>query len=90
MILGISKAFTAELKRKVQNQGRSPNDLLMMPSHNPIVGETEKEALEKLREIESWIPKGYRVPKPQWMGCAEQVAEKIDIGIERALWISCS
>nr|WP_302057474.1 LLM class flavin-dependent oxidoreductase [Paenibacillus sp. Lou8.1] len=75
---GYLKAFTAELKRKVQNQGRSPNDLLMMPSHNPIVGETEKEALDKLREIESWIPKGYRVPKPQWMGSAEQVAEKIE------------
>ncbi|WP_348619728.1 NtaA/DmoA family FMN-dependent monooxygenase [Paenibacillus polymyxa] len=75
---GYLKAFTAELKRKVQNQGRSPNDLLMMPSHNPIVGETEKEALEKLREIESWMPKGYRLPKPQLMEAAENVAEKIE------------
>lgn len=45
------KAFTNELKRKVQNQGRSPYDLLMMPSHNPIVGRTEQEALEKLRKL---------------------------------------
>lgn len=72
------KGFTAELKHRVQNQGRSPHDLLMMPSHNPIVGETEKEALERLREIESWMPKGYRMPKPQFMGSAEHVAEQIE------------
>ncbi len=49
-----------------------------MPSHNPIVGKTEKEALERLQEIESWMPKGYRMPKPQWIGSAEHVAEEIE------------
>lgn len=72
------KGFAFELKKRVQNQGRSPNDLLIMPSHSPIVGETEKEALEKLREMESWMPKGYRIPKPTLMGSAENVAEKIE------------
>ncbi|WP_339303956.1 NtaA/DmoA family FMN-dependent monooxygenase [Paenibacillus sp. FSL L8-0435] len=72
------KASTNDLKHKVQNQGRSPYDLLMMPSHNPIVGRTEQEALEKLREFESWMPKGYRMPKPGLIGSAEQVAEQIE------------
>ncbi|WP_057914981.1 NtaA/DmoA family FMN-dependent monooxygenase [Peribacillus muralis] len=72
------KGFTAELKRRVENQGRSPNDLLIMPSHSPIVGKTEKDALEKLREIESLMPIGHRLPRPQLMGSAENVAEKIE------------
>ncbi|WHY54347.1 NtaA/DmoA family FMN-dependent monooxygenase [Peribacillus simplex] len=72
------KGFTAELKRRVENQGRSPNDLLIMPSHSPIVGKTEKDALEKLREIESLMPIGHRMPRPQLMGSAENVAEKIE------------
>ncbi|PRS35502.1 LLM class flavin-dependent oxidoreductase [Bacillus sp. NMCC4] len=72
------KGFTAELKRRVENQGRSPKDLLIMPSHSPIVGKTEKEALAKLREIESLMPIGHRLPRPQLMGSAENVAEKIE------------
>lgn len=72
------KGFTVELKRRVENQGRSPTDLLIMPSHSPIVGKTEKEALEKLREIESLMPIGHRLPRPQLMGSAENVAEKIE------------
>jgi FMN-dependent oxidoreductase (nitrilotriacetate monooxygenase family) len=72
------KGFTTELKRRVENQGRSPKDLLIMPSHSPIVGKTEKEALEKLREIESLMPIGHRLPRPQLMGTAENVAEKIE------------
>lgn len=72
------KGFTVELKRRVENQGRSPNDLLIMPSHSPIVGKTEKEALEKLREIESLMPIGHRLPRPQLLGSAEHVAEKIE------------
>ncbi|MGE1104164.1 NtaA/DmoA family FMN-dependent monooxygenase [Peribacillus simplex] len=72
------KGYTAELKRRVENQGRSPNDLLIMPSHSPIVGKTEEEALEKLGEIESLMPIGHRLPRPQLMGSAENVAEKIE------------
>ena len=72
------KGYTAELKRRVSNQGRSPNNLLIMPSHSPIVGEMEKEALEKLREIESLMPIGHRFPMPKLMESAENVAEKIE------------
>ncbi|MFS0891999.1 NtaA/DmoA family FMN-dependent monooxygenase [Peribacillus frigoritolerans] len=72
------KGYTAELKRRVKDQGRSPDDLLMMPAQNPIVGETEKEALEKWREIESFMPLGHRLPKPRFIGSAENVAEQIE------------
>ncbi|WP_172196598.1 NtaA/DmoA family FMN-dependent monooxygenase [Saccharibacillus qingshengii] len=70
--------YAAELRSKAAAQGRSPRDLLLMPSQNPIVGETEQEALDKIREIESWMPRGYRMPKPTFMGSAEQVADRIE------------
>jgi len=49
-----------------------------MPSHSPIIGRTEKEAMEKLKEIESLMPMGYRLPRPQFLGSAENVAEQIE------------
>ncbi|WP_434400591.1 NtaA/DmoA family FMN-dependent monooxygenase [Planococcus sp. 11815] len=72
------KRYTAELKRRVKDQGRSPEDLLMMPSHSPIIGRTEKEAEEKLKEIESLMPVGHRLPRPKFMGSVENVAEQIE------------
>lgn len=72
------RGYTAELKRRVKNQGRSPDDLLIMPAQNPIVGRTEKEALEKVREIEAYMPIGHKIPRPQFIGSAENVAEQIE------------
>ncbi|MCM3790823.1 NtaA/DmoA family FMN-dependent monooxygenase [Domibacillus indicus] len=71
-----AKAFSQELKRRVKLEGRSPNDFLIMPTQNPIVGRTEKEAEEKFQELQSLMPM-YRIPKPEFFGSAEKVADQI-------------
>jgi FMN-dependent oxidoreductase (nitrilotriacetate monooxygenase family) len=71
-----AKAFSQELKRRVKLEGRSPNDFLIMPTQNPIVGRTEKEAEEKFQELQSLMPI-YRIPKPTFFGSAEKVADQI-------------
>lgn len=69
-------AFSKELRRRVRLEGRSPNDFIITPSHNPIVGRTEKEAEEKFQELQSLMP-SYRIPKPKFFGSAEKVADQI-------------
>jgi FMN-dependent oxidoreductase (nitrilotriacetate monooxygenase family) len=71
-----ARAFSEELRRRVRLEGRSPNDFIIMPSHNPIVGRTEKEAEEKFQELQSLMPI-YRIPKPKFFGSAEKVADQI-------------
>ncbi|SEM15923.1 FMN-dependent oxidoreductase, nitrilotriacetate monooxygenase family [Paenisporosarcina quisquiliarum] len=71
-----AKAFSQELKRRVKLEGRSPNNFLIMPTQNPIVGRTEKEAEEKFQELQSLMPI-YRIPKPTFFGSAEKVAEQV-------------
>ncbi|MCS0673482.1 NtaA/DmoA family FMN-dependent monooxygenase [Cytobacillus firmus] len=71
-----AKAFSQELKRRVKLEGRSPNDFLIMPTQNPIVGRTEKEAEEKFQELQSLMPI-YRIPKPTFFGSAEKVADQV-------------
>jgi FMN-dependent oxidoreductase (nitrilotriacetate monooxygenase family) len=77
-----AKALSKELRRRVSLEGRSPNDFIITVSHNPIVGRTDKEAEEKFKELESLLPYGYRIPKPQIFGSAEKVAEQIQYWYE--------
>jgi len=74
--LEYAKAFSQELKRRVKLEGRSPDDFLIMPTQNPIVGRTEKEAEEKFQELQSLMPV-YRIPKPTFFGSAEKVADQV-------------
>ncbi len=71
-----AKAFSKELRRRVELEGRSPDDFLITIPHNPIVGRTEKEAEEKFQELQSLMP-NYRIPKPKFFGSAEKVADQI-------------
>ncbi len=74
--LETAKAFSQELKRRVELEGRSFDDFLLTISHNPIVGRTEKEAEEKYQELQALMPI-YRIPKPKFFGSAEKVADQI-------------
>ncbi|WP_077596010.1 LLM class flavin-dependent oxidoreductase [Oceanobacillus kimchii] len=74
--LEYAKSFSQELKRRVTLEGRSADDFLIMPTQNPIIGRTEKEAEEKFREIQSLMPI-YHLPKPNFFGSAEKVADQI-------------
>lgn len=78
-----AKAFSQELKGRVKLEGRSPNDFLIMPTQNPIVGRTEKEAEEKFQELQSLMPI-YRIPKPTFFGSAEKVADQVQDWYEAA------
>jgi FMN-dependent oxidoreductase (nitrilotriacetate monooxygenase family) len=48
----------ASLKRKVEQFGRSRNDVTAMPGVMPVIGRTDKEALEKLSELQSYVDDG--------------------------------
>ncbi|MGW9103574.1 NtaA/DmoA family FMN-dependent monooxygenase [Priestia megaterium] len=77
-----AKSFSMEIKRRVALEGRSPDDFLIMPTQNPIVGRTEREAEEKFQELEGLMPYGYRIPKPKFFGSAEKVANQIQYWYE--------
>ncbi|MCM3512242.1 NtaA/DmoA family FMN-dependent monooxygenase [Carnobacterium inhibens] len=72
------KQFSKELKRKVMLAGRSPEDLLIMPTQHIIVGKTEADATKKFKELQNLAPSGYGVVKPQFFGSAETVADMIE------------
>jgi FMN-dependent oxidoreductase (nitrilotriacetate monooxygenase family) len=74
--LEYAKNFSNEIKRRVVLEGRSPEDFLIMPTQNPIVGRTEKEAEEKFQELQRLMPI-YRIQRPLFFGSAEKVAHQI-------------
>jgi len=76
-----AKAFSHELKRRVTLAGRSADDFLIISTQTPIVGRTEKEAEEKFQELQSLMPI-YRLPKPNFFGSAEKVADQIQLWYE--------
>jgi len=71
-----AKAFSRELRRRVELEGRSSDDFLITIPQNPIVGRTEREAEEKFQELQELMPV-YRIPKPKIFGSAEKVADQI-------------
>lgn len=75
--LADAKLFSDELRRRVALAGRNPDDLVITPSHNPIVGRTDAEAQEKFQELQALMPQ-YRIPKPAFFGSAEKVADQIE------------
>lgn len=52
--LAEAQAFYAGLKAQLARFGRKPDDLAIMPGFLPIIGRTEKEAQEKLDQLERW------------------------------------
>jgi len=53
--LGEAQAFYADVKGRLAQHGRAPDDLKIMPGVFPVVGRTEAEAREKYEEIQSLI-----------------------------------
>lgn len=50
-----AQAFYADIKGRLANYGRSPDDLKIMPGAFPIIGRTEAEAQEKYEFLQSLI-----------------------------------
>jgi len=69
--------MTAErIREKILHNGRRPEDFIIATSQNPIVGETEKDAIEKYMELLHLSPRN-SLPMPQFFGSAEKVADLI-------------
>jgi alkanesulfonate monooxygenase SsuD/methylene tetrahydromethanopterin reductase-like flavin-dependent oxidoreductase (luciferase family) len=69
-------AIAQELRRRLIEKGRRPEDFIVSVSQNPIVGRTDQEALEKYLELLRLIPKN-SLPRPLFFGSAEKVADQV-------------
>lgn len=49
-----AKAFYAELKGRLPRYGRLPESLHIMPGIFPVIGRTQKEAKDKLAQLQEW------------------------------------
>lgn len=65
------------IRQKLIAKQRRPEDFIISISQNPIVGNTEKDAIEKYMELMSLSPRN-SLPQPQFFGSAEKVAEQIE------------
>ncbi|MFI6499344.1 LLM class flavin-dependent oxidoreductase [Nonomuraea typhae] len=54
-----AQEFYADLKRRLPAYGRSPYDLKILPGVSPIIGSTEREALQLEKELEDLIIPAY-------------------------------
>lgn len=59
--LEFGKAYYKDIKSRAVSYGRSPDDILILPSIGPIVGETQAEAEAKYGREVSWIDPDYAV-----------------------------
>ncbi|MBB6633791.1 LLM class flavin-dependent oxidoreductase [Cohnella thailandensis] len=50
-----AKAFYRDVKRRAALEGRSPDDIVILPGIGPIIGRTEEEAERKYQEIASLV-----------------------------------
>ncbi|MEV7009802.1 LLM class flavin-dependent oxidoreductase [Streptosporangium sp. NPDC051022] len=55
------RAFYTDLKSRLGRYGRRPEELLVLPGISPIIGSTEREALELERELEELTVPEYGV-----------------------------
>ncbi|WP_158929601.1 LLM class flavin-dependent oxidoreductase [Acidisphaera sp. S103] len=53
--LDSAKRAYADLKGRMAQYGRSPNELAVLPGVMPIIGATEDEAREKLSTLQAWL-----------------------------------
>jgi len=64
------------IRQKLIAKQRRPEDFIISISQNPIVGETEKDAIDKYMELMQLSPKN-SLPRPLFFGSAEMVADQI-------------
>jgi FMN-dependent oxidoreductase (nitrilotriacetate monooxygenase family) len=48
--------FSREIKRRAAKYGRNPDEILMLPGSNPIIGRTAAEAERKCQELAELVP----------------------------------
>ena len=53
--IGTAKSYYADLKGRLEDHGRTPDDLLILPGITPFVGETRQEARDKFELLNSLV-----------------------------------
>jgi FMN-dependent oxidoreductase (nitrilotriacetate monooxygenase family) len=71
--LGEAQAQYAALKSRLAAHGRRPEDVSVLPGVMPVVGRTEREALDKLNQLQSFIN-----PRNARMLLAERLGVNLD------------
>ncbi|MCX8530795.1 LLM class flavin-dependent oxidoreductase [Chryseobacterium luquanense] len=71
-----TSALAHRIRQKLVAKQRRPEDFIISISQNPIVGETEKDAIDKYMELMQLNPRN-SLPRPQFFGSAEMVAYQI-------------
>lgn len=71
-----SIAFAIRVRELLARKSRRPEDFIISLSQNPIVGKTEKDAIEKYMELLSLTPRN-SLPAPLFIGSAEMVAGQV-------------
>lgn len=71
-----TSALAHRIKQKLIAKQRRPEDFIISISQNPIVGETEKNAIDKYMELMQLSPRN-SLPRPQFFGSAEIVADQV-------------
>lgn len=79
-------ALANKIRQKLVAKQRRPEDFIISISQNPIVGETDKDALDKYRELMSLSPQN-SLPRPQFFGSAEMWQARYKNGTNQAQWI---
>lgn len=74
-------AISGRIRKKLAEKGRKPEDFIIAISQNPIVGTTEKEAVEKYMELLRLHPRN-SLPAPVFFGSAETVANQVQLWYE--------
>jgi FMN-dependent oxidoreductase (nitrilotriacetate monooxygenase family) len=65
-----------ELKARLVEKGRRPQDFVVITNQNPIVGRTDAEAVAKYKEMLAFHPQN-SIPVPLFFGSAERVAAQV-------------
>lgn len=70
--------FSTDLKRRLAAYGRQPGDLLVLPGISPIIGSTEREALQLERQLEELIIPAYGLAQLSHMTGIELTEDALD------------
>ncbi|KQS92095.1 LLM class flavin-dependent oxidoreductase [Chryseobacterium sp. Leaf394] len=71
-----TSALANRIRQKLIAKQRRPEDFIISISQNPIVGETEKDAIDRYMELMQLSPRN-SLPRPKFFGSAEKVADQV-------------
>lgn len=74
--LNETAAMANRVRSRLIEKNRRPEDYIIATQQNPIVGETEQDAINKYKELMN-LPPYNSIPLPPFFGAAEKVADQV-------------